>query len=185
MTTSFRVGAANYTIEGTVGSLPSDYATVVERAVLHDDFGVTGSEGTVLAISVGSAANWPILIVSLRFEPGPDAGFIPGVFMVPERDILFIGAGTRLLAYDLRNVRRLWEDVAHTGFWGWKRHGDMIIMSAELELAAWDLSGAKKWSTFVEPPWDYAVRDGRLNLDVMGRKSSFDLVAGPSRGGYR
>jgi len=179
----FRVGAANYTVAGTVGSLPSAYPTLVEHAVLHDDFGVKGSEGTALVISVEREVDWPTLVISQRFEPGPDSGFFPGVFIVPETDVLFVGAGIRLLAYNLRNVRRLWEDVADTGFWGWKRHGDMIVMSAELELAAWDLEGAKKWSTFVEPPWAYNVLDGRVNLDVMGTKSSFDLKAGPRGAG--
>jgi hypothetical protein len=84
-----------------------------------------------------------------------------------------------LLAYDLRHVRRIWEDEADTGFWGWGRHGDVILMSAELEFAAWDLHGAKLWSTFVEPPWSYEFREGRIELDVMGEKSSFDLNAGP------
>jgi hypothetical protein len=91
-----------------------------------------------------------------------------------------VGAGTRLLAYDLQNLRRIWEDAADTGFWRWKRHGEVIVMSAELELAAWTLEGKKLWSTFVEPPWFYEVRGARVYLDVMGRKSVFDLGNGPS-----
>lgn len=56
-------------------------------------------------------------------------------------------------------------------------------MAAEIELAAWDLQGRKPWTTFVEPPWDYQVEDGRVHLDVMGMLSDFDLVQGsaPSR----
>jgi hypothetical protein len=53
-------------------------------------------------------------------------------------------------------------------------------MSAELELAAWDVHGRKLWTTFVEPPWGYRVEGGRVRLDVMGRGSSFDLTAGPA-----
>lgn len=54
-------------------------------------------------------------------------------------------------------------------------------MSAELELAAWDLEGNKLWTTFVEPPWEYAVRDGVVRLDVMGAKSEFPAWTGPGR----
>jgi hypothetical protein len=132
---------------------------------------------------VQRAANWPELVISQRFEPGPEAGFFPGVFLVPESHILFVGAGTRVLAYDLQKIRRLWEDDCDTGFWGWKRHGDMVLLSAELELAGWDLQGEKKWSTFVEPPWEYAVRNGRVHLDVMGKKSNFDVKTGPIASG--
>jgi hypothetical protein len=92
---------------------------------------------------------------------------------------VFVGAGTSLLAYRLSNVvQRLWEDVADFGFWEWRRHGDLVLMSAETELAAWDIHGRKRWATFVEPPWSYEVHGDRLNLDVMGRKSSF-VAASP------
>jgi hypothetical protein len=172
--------SGEYTVSGTLHELPVTYSTLVERARLHDDLGVAGKSGTVLVVAAGSAfANWPELIVSQRFDPGPVSGFQPGVLLVPERHLLLIGAGIRLLAYDLRGPRRLWEDEADTGFWGWKRHGDVIVMAAELELAAWDLEGRKLWSTFVEPPWVYEVRGTRLHLDVMGKKSDFALEAGP------
>lgn len=67
------------------------------------------------------------------------------------------------------------------GFWAWARHGDVIAMSAELELAAWDLTGQKLWTTFAEPPWDYRVVDSEVELDVMGCASTFPLVSGPTR----
>src|ERR1051325_9744053 len=177
MTATFRMGAADYVVSGTIGSIPITYSAMVERAVLHDDFGVKGSDGTTLVIAVEAAGDWPDLVISQRFEPGPDAGFYPGVFLVPENHILFVGAGTRLLAYDLQKVRGLWQDVADFGLWGWKRHGDILLMSAELEVAAWDVRGNKRWSTFVEPPWGYTVRNGQVELDVMGRKSRFDITA--------
>ncbi len=55
----------------------------------------------------------------------------------------------------------------------------MVVMSAEPEIAAWDVHGRKLWTTFVEPPWDHTVRDGVLHLDVMGTESSFPLIGGP------
>lgn len=51
--------------------------------------------------------------------------------------MLFLGVGERILAYDLNGPTRLWEDTADTGLLGWARHGAFVVMSAELELAAW------------------------------------------------
>ncbi|HEY5450493.1 MAG TPA: hypothetical protein VIQ54_17185 [Polyangia bacterium] len=181
---AFQVGSGEYTVSGTVGDVPTIYSALIEHASLHDDFGLKGSDGTALVISVErNSGQWPDVLISQRFDPGPEAGFHPGAFLVPETHLLLVGAGTRLLAYDLRSARRLWEDAADTGFWGWKRHDDVIVMSAELELAAWTLEGKKLWSTFVEPPWTYEVRANRIHLDVMGRKSVFDLRRGPSTRG--
>ncbi|XGV97443.1 MAG: hypothetical protein ACAF41_32570 [Leptolyngbya sp. BL-A-14] len=113
-----------------------------------------------------------------RYEPA-GGGFYPGAILIPETELLLIGAGTRLLAYDLAGITRIWEDRADVGFWSWARHGKYIVMSAELELAAWDIRGKKLWTTFVEPPWNYSVDEGVVNLDVMGKQSSFCLETGP------
>ena len=126
----------------------------------------------------GNGHVWPVLVVAQRFEPF-SGGFDPGVLLVPESKVLFVGAGRRLLAYTLDGPRRLWEDEAETGFWGWQRHHDGVLMSAELELAAWDITGTKLWTTFVEPPWSYNVAGYDVRLDVMGRESSFPLDKGP------
>jgi hypothetical protein len=56
-----------------------------------------------------------------------------------------------------------------------------ILLSAELELAAWDTDGRKLWTTFVEPPWGYTVEGDRVHLDVMGNKQSFTLRDGPPK----
>ncbi len=53
-------------------------------------------------------------------------------------------------------------------------------MSAELELAAWRITGEKLWTRFVEPPWGYDVVDGQVNLDIMGDKTTFSLEKGPT-----
>lgn len=84
-----------------------------------------------------------------------------------------------VVAYHLDPVSRLWEDTTEDGFFEWKRHGDVIVMSAELELAAWDTAGRKLWTTVVEPPWSYEVNDGAVDLDVMGTKRRFPLRTGP------
>jgi hypothetical protein len=72
-----------------------------------------------LAVSQ-SHHQWSFLVVTLRSAPGPDAGFYPGVLLLPATSLLFIGAGERLLAYRLDQKALLWEDSADTGFWGGK-----------------------------------------------------------------
>jgi hypothetical protein len=121
----------------------------------------------------------PIRVSRQRVFDAWGFGFNPGALLVPETSLLFLGAGTRLLAYDLERPARLWEDRADIGFWRWQRHECFVIMSAELELAAWDTSGHKKWTTFVEPPWSYRVTADTVQLDVMGRLSSFPVETGP------
>lgn len=144
--------------------------------VLHDE------DGAELLLTVKHVSvQWPILVVSLRPKPGPESAFHPGVLLVPETQLLLVGAGTRLAAYNLGAARRLWVDTTDAGFWGWERHGAFLVMSAELELATWDLFGNKIWSTVVEPPWEYEVRDAIVYLDVMGQRSHFPLASGPVR----
>ena len=72
----------------------------------------------------------------------------------------------------------MWEDKAYVGFWGWRRHGEVVVMSAEIEMTAWNVSGARLWTTFVEPPWSYEGIDGTVQLDVMGTRTSFPLGTG-------
>lgn len=103
--------------------------------------------------------------------------------LIPETDVLFVGARQAVWAYDLRQPARLWTDTAEEGFLGWRRHGEAVVMSAELGLAAWDLQGRKLWSTFVEPPYGYTVVDHVVHLTVMGVLVTFPLASGPSWGG--
>jgi hypothetical protein len=106
--------------------------------------------------------------------------FDPSALLVPETKLIFIGVGERLLVYELDGPTRLWEDTTACGLLGWARHGEYIIMSAELELAAWDIYGQKRWTTFVEPPSEYWVAEGIVHIDVMGQLTSFPLDTGPS-----
>jgi len=120
-------------------------------------------------------------VVSQRFSPA-GYGFAPGVLLVPGTGRLFIGAGTRLLGYQVDDAgawRRSFVDEADVGFLSWRQHGDVILMSAELELAAWTTDGTKLWRTFVEPPWSYAMVGDDVHLDVMGERTRFPKRTGP------
>jgi hypothetical protein len=108
-------------------------------------------------------------------------GFSPGVLIVPETKIAFIGSLDVIVAYRLETCEEIWEDVIFGGFWGWNRSGDVVLMQGELEFIAFDLHAAKKWSTPVEPVWGYKVKDNTVHLDVMDKLSSFPLETGPVR----
>ena len=165
-----------YTISCQNGALPETYQHAATHAQRIDRFMDEG--GTPCFLSVAHGKNWPFLIVVQTYAPA-GYGWYPGVLLIPETDILFFGAGERVLAYNLQTVQQLWIDTADTGFYRWARHQDVVVMAAELELAAWTLEGQKLWSQFVEPPWDYDVENGRVLLDVMGITSTFDLRRGP------
>jgi hypothetical protein len=154
------------------------YGEYRKHALLADEFDLESGEGEACFLGIGLGNDWPMLVVSQRFEPCV-GGFDPGVLLVPVTKVLFVGAGKRLLAYSVDGSKRLWEDVANCGFWSWHQHGDYVLMSAELELAAWDVAGRKLWTTFVEPPWTYTVVNDEVHLDVMGQLSHFSLALGP------
>ena len=177
MTPRFSVTVGRYSLSCHPDRLPDLDEDYVENAVLVEEFDLQNPEGETCFLAVSRGPGWPFLVVAQRYDPS--GGFHPGALLVPEADLLFIGAGERLLAYRLAEPARLWIDATVAGFWGWARHGDRIVLSAELELAAWDLGGRKCWSVFVEPPWTDEVTGGVVELDVMGTVSRFPLDAGP------
>jgi hypothetical protein len=152
-----------------------------ERAALVDDLTDRARDGALFVAGIRTEPrDAPEVLVAAHYSPSV-GGFPPGVLIVPETAIAFVGAGTTLLAYQLgADPRRLWEDSAELGFWGWRRHGDTVVMSAELELAAWDINGSKLWTRFVEPPWTYEIVSGQVRLDIMGAVTLFGLREGPS-----
>jgi hypothetical protein len=172
-----RVSVGAYTLTCVPDGLPAIFNEVNAHATLCEQFDMTSPNLCCIAVA-RAPATWPFLVVAQSFSPA-GGGFEPGVLIVPERHRLFIGAGERLIAYDLSVPRRLWIDSVDTGFWGWQQHGAVVVMSAELELAAWPVDGEKLWSTFVEPPWTYSVEGDVLTLDVMGKVTSFSLTKGP------
>jgi hypothetical protein len=160
--------------------LPAVYGAFRQHALLCEEIDLADSDGASCFLAVTAAGGpWPQLVVAQRYSPAAGE-FDPGIALVPQTAVLFAGAGTRLLAYSLRgHPQRLWEDTADMGFWHWQVHGPVVIMAAELELAAWDLHAVKLWSLFVEPPWSYEVTDGQIHLDVMGHKTQFPALSGP------
>jgi hypothetical protein len=71
-----RFGCSQYTVSASIGELPRLYSNFAKRAILNEDFGIRSSNGTALFIAVSSnSADWPELVVALRFKPGPEGGF--------------------------------------------------------------------------------------------------------------
>lgn len=171
-----QVTIADY-IVNMAESIPDSYGT---HAALIEEFGLDRSNWDAFYLMVERAFDRPFLHVAQRYWPDHWAGSHPGILLVPETHILFVGAGERLLAYDLQFLARLWKDRANAGFHRWRRHGDVVVLSAELELAAWDIQGAKLWTTLVEPPWEYHLNEDAVQLDVMGIMSTFPLRSGPA-----
>ncbi len=174
----FSISLGGYTIDCQNDGLPDLMAEYAARATLAESIDLGSSNGKFAYLAVRRDTEWPFLVVAQRYEPA-GAGFEPGALLVPETGLMFLGAGTRLLAYDLKGPTRLWEDAADFGFFRWRRHDEVVLMSAELELAAWDSDAKKLWSTFVEPPWDYRISGRQVLLDVMGDETCFDLLTGP------
>ncbi len=176
----FRVGFGEYELSCQADGLPSMHPEYEKRAALAERFGDADSDGSAVGFCAVShrGGGWPFLTVTQRYSPDGRAGFNPGLLIIPETRLLFLGAGRRLLAYDLSVPARLWEDEADTGFWFWSRYDEFVLMAAELELAAWDIRGRKLWSRFVEPPWEYRVEGSLVVVDVMGSINRVSLAGG-------
>lgn len=185
----FRTTYGSYTLTCMMGGLPDSYPNYCRHAQLVSEYDLLDLKETPQSESPcfvgvskrGVNNDWPFLIIAQRYSPD-FAGFYPGAIIVPETNILMLGAGERLLAYTLDPPRLLWEDSVDFGFWGWEQHDNVIVMAAELEMAAWNTEGQKLWSHFVEPPWTYYVEDSIVFLDIMGSESSFPLIEGPDGG---
>jgi len=172
-----------YSVVASSGEWPEMYSSYCEHALLVEelDLSAAACERSFFAVTPGDRA-WPSLVVLQHYEPS-GYGFHPGILIVPETSLVFIGAGARLLAYCMEpEPRRLWEDKADVGFWSWAVHEDVVLMSAELELAAWTNRGRKLWSTFADPPWHYRVDGQLVTLTACGGDESvFSLTDGPAR----
>lgn len=177
--TPFRITIGEYTLICIPDGISAFHDQESAHAHLVDEFDLSGDAPASCWLGIQRASeDWPFLVIAQRYHP--EASVQPSALLIPETYRLFVGAGTRLLAYDLEQVSRLWEDTADRGFWFWDQRGDYVLMAAELELAAWTLQGLKVWTTFIEPPWSYTCKDGIIHLDVMGTQSSFAISDGPA-----
>ena len=122
-----RLTIGDYSIH-LADSIPASLPEYREHAGFVDEVNINGSEGDIFFLAVTVGGRWPRLVVAQRQEI---VGDLPGVLVVPETNILFVGAGTRVTVYDLENPRLVWEDYAIGGFSLWERHGDVVLARKE------------------------------------------------------
>ena len=172
-----RVSSGPYVVHVLAGHF-LDYAQLAATAKLVDEIDLREAEGRPCSFTVSERGR-TLVVGTFRYEL--QGGLGPAIAMVPDAHTLFLGSGNEIFCYDLAAPRRLWRDAADYGLWGWEVVHDTVLMSAELEFAAWDQTGQKLWSTIVEPPWSYDLQDNNVTLDVMGEISRFDLRIGPEK----
>src|SRR5271156_3091452 len=111
MSGQFRIAVGDYSLLVHRGPMPSIYGSYRQHSSLADEFDLDNPDGESCFVAVGKSGEGPSLIVAQRFDPCV-VGFDPGVLLVPETRVVFIGAGVRLLAYMLDGPKKLWEDSA-------------------------------------------------------------------------
>jgi len=167
----------NWKLSVHEGPLPGVYSSYIDHAVFVDKIDSDSTEGIPLFVAVSSASsNWPNLISTQRYSP--TGGLSVGCLLIPEKALLFIGAGEKILCYDVAASKRLWIDATPRGFWRWLHVGEYVVMSAELEFAVWNSSGEKLWSTFVKPPWTFTIMGDVVEFDIIGGKQNRMLADG-------
>jgi len=174
-----RTSIGDWTILSSIG-LPELYESYKTNAEFVDEIDLKISDGSIYFVGISQldkCTGWPKFVISQRYSPDI-SGFSPAALIVPQTNLLFLGAGERLLCYDLYSQERLWEDETSCGFWAWNRFDDFVIMSAEIEFAVWTITGIKLWSVFVEPPWSFEICDRTVSLDVMGKTRKHKLEDG-------
>lgn len=175
-----KVLIGDWTLNISDGRLDFSYTECLKNAEFTDEVDLSQETGRVLFLSAGRehlGRSWPEFALTCMYEDA-DQAFSPGVAVVPETSLVFVGAGTTLLCYDIAARRKVFEDYTEVGFYAWSRHKNYILMAAELEFGVWNTAGEKLWSTQTEPPWDFEVRDGFVHLDVMGEKRKLSLRNG-------
>ena len=174
----FQLSLGDYEVCCQHAGVPDLLPQLAEHASLFDRFDTSSPGDEVCFFSIRRRGDpWPFLVVTQRYNPSGH-GFHPGALVVPETQRLFLGAGRRLLGYDLTGPARLWEDEADVGFWFWSRYGRAVLMSAELEIAAWTIEGQKLWSRSADPPWEYRVEDSVVVVSDCRGTERVDLWSG-------
>lgn len=172
------VSVGGWTIETSAGGLPSIYEFHRDNAAAVFEFGHASDDAGVSFVGLRRhGADHNEIVIAQRFWPS-GSGFDPAALITSDPDRLFVGAGERILYFDLDRGTLIWEDVVEMGFWGWSLHADVVVMSGELSFTVFDRAGAKLWSTFVEPPWGYECAANTVTLDVMGVKARYRLRSG-------
>ncbi|MBA2964348.1 MULTISPECIES: hypothetical protein [Ramlibacter] len=148
------------------------------RDVLRSRLECEADDRDYLSIAIWRRGSSALLLVNGWYSPGPRSGFLPGILVVPETAVAFIGAGTVARSYSLESPALIECHETSVGFSGWQQHGNLVVMACELELSVWTTQGTRLWSRFVEPPWSYEVEGEQIDVDVMGEQVRLDMRTG-------
>jgi hypothetical protein len=174
----FQITQGKYTINCLSIGLPSIYDDYKKRAKYVDEININNSDGENMFLSITEGKDWPEIVIAQRYNPSVINGFYPGVLIIPEKELMFLGAGDTISLYDLKNKNKKWKDSVDLGFWGWSIYNQYVVMSAECEFAIFTNEGHKLWTTFVEPPWDFKIEFDIVELDIMGNKKHYNISDG-------
>lgn len=141
---------------------------VVHRATADDD-----REARYVLVHRPGGAPTMLVIGHVR------EGYGCGVHLVGDTGVMFFGCGEAVCAYDMASGTKIHQDITPYAFHSWNRHGEVVVMSGELEVAGYALDGTKLWSGAVESPWDYGVAGEKMYTLVMGHRVEFPLREGP------
>lgn len=173
----FYSSVGSYTL--SVTDNPEEISTFLrDNAVVRHQLSQPVAGDSYIALGITDCGLFPDLLLEGWYSPGPAQGFHPGALIILETQIAFIGAGTTIVVYDLSPISLLAQTQTECGFWGWRHINNVVVMSAELELAVWNIYGEKLWSRFVEPPWHYDIEDDTLLLNIMGDSIRLTLATG-------
>lgn len=181
----FTTTVGDYTLIVDPDGLPPEERIKFFRmhADLYERFTFHGDDVKTCFVAVRRNTDWwpvlPFLVVQMEYKPMQLGD--PGLILLPDTGRLFIGAGRRLVCYQLEDKpKRLWESHALEEFFSWQRHGNIVMMAALDELAAWDSYGNRLWWTDKpEHQWSYHVNGDTLQLEIGTEVTEFSLETGP------
>lgn len=166
-----------YRIAVRIHKAPDAYDLWLQH-VKYFDIDDTNYDDTPIYIGVAQGRGWYEDIIAFKSDPIDYAGFHPGILLIPETELLFIGAGKILKIYDLKNHVMIFQKELSFGFLGWERSGDYVMMLEETELGVYNLNGKELWFAYVEPPWTFEVENDTIILNVMDELSRRDINNG-------
>ena len=157
----------------TVGRRCDVAGRISESTVVEDLRERPVDDETDIAVKVARLDQPAHLMVIL----GTTSIDLPCVLLVPETNTLFVGANPTIAVYDVATARRLVRDN-DTWFYDWARHGDIVLMSSEMELAGYSLDGDRLWTEYIDPPWSTRVVNDVVEIEGDGAKSRLSLQTG-------
>jgi hypothetical protein len=162
-------------------ALPMEHAALRAEALMVDDLREEDG-GLPCFLSARTGDEAPRLVVMLSGDDYVPVFHAQALF-VPEKTLLFVGYQEDILVYRLDLRARVARHQVTAGFWHWERHGDLVLLGSEVELAALDFEGKERWSAFVDPPWISRVEGGRVVIEDFRGTRSFPLATGPAERG--